>query len=267
MKLTMISKQLLDLQAQLFISERKPEEVYAMFIRLIRKANYLDFDDLTIAMSLVSAYPGRFARTMIADTKTNPPSYEEATMLAHLVSYSVLQVGMYEVPAKKPEGHEHEFCFIPSCPEDSAWITQGEFAKGNKLIDVGCGIGNVVVTWHLLTGGKPAVGIEVDAYPALIGRRHLARLDILFRGAEIIHQDAFELTELPEGVDRVYTYCPIGDEDVMKRLYHHIWRLLPPGAMWMEALDISFSEFAREVQAEIVDAGRRGPTIIRKKYE
>jgi hypothetical protein len=117
----------------------------------------------------------------------------------------------------------------------------GCLEKVGKFIDVGCGIGDKVLTANLVFGAE-AEGIEYTPQTYYIGKYYLDKLgkypvthwDSKPPETKLIFGDAFDHDF--KKYDTIYLYHPICDEQLMHKLYLHIFKTMKNGAVMIEAM-------------------------------
>jgi precorrin-6B methylase 2 len=93
-------------------------------------------------------------------------------------------------------------------------LEQGDLAPGRVLVDLGSGLGKVVLLVALLTGAQ-AIGIELDAELVAGARSAAAALGL--QGASFLHADLRDVP-LPEA-DVYYMFIPLArSSEILRRL-------------------------------------------------
>jgi len=132
-----------------------------------------------------------------------------------------------------------------------------KFGKRKSFVDVGCGIGDKVFLAWLSGIFDECIGIEYEGFTSSVGmkiaqenlsdsRPHLyienghvcskktwekERIPIDFG---IMNADAFDISY--RKFDTIYLYHPIADEELMERLYEHIFNTMPSKAILLEMM-------------------------------
>lgn len=138
--------------------------------------------------------------------------------------------------------------------------TYEKFGKRKNFVDVGCGIGDKVFLAWLSGIFDECVGIEYEGFTSSIGigiaqeslsrfRPHLylekgricSKENWEFKSVPIdfgiINADAFDINY--KDFDTVYLYHPIADENLMGKLYRHIFKSMPKKAILLEMMQDS----------------------------
>lgn len=102
--------------------------------------------------------------------------------------------------------------------------------SGKRFIDIGCGIGQIVLTVAKLAPNMECIGLEVQ--PDLVKKAKKHQRDLQITNANFVVGDAFDYDF--SGFDRLYSYMPIQDRSLMRKLWRKVWREMAPGAMWYE---------------------------------
>lgn len=127
----------------------------------------------------------------------------------------------------------------------------GQYGRGKSFIDIGCGIGDKVFMAALHSGSYNLahgrfVGLEYDYATAAVAEEvkgHLPGKDMAT--VRFIQADALKYKDFG-AFDRIYTYLPMTDDASLSKFYGHIWRQLPPDAMWFELAGGKFLNFLQE---------------------
>jgi SAM-dependent methyltransferase len=116
-------------------------------------------------------------------------------------------LGLDEIPDDGVELPRGGVPYLPSgFAEILAMVDEVPLGAGDHLVDVGAGVGRVVLLAHLLTGAR-ATGVEVQARLVAIARERAAALGLA--NVSFLHNDAGEVTM--EG-SVFYLYAPCNGE-------------------------------------------------------
>ena len=115
------------------------------------------------------------------------------------------------------------------------------FLDGKFFADIGSGLGEKAILMSLMSD-MTCFGIECDWQSTIVAMNATRLLSQERRGRiGLFCGDANEILakqkkhQLPN-IDRVYTYKPCMDDNVLKTLYQSIWNFIQPGTIWWEAL-------------------------------
>ena len=141
--------------------------------------------------------------------------------------------------------------------QDVLLSTYEKFGRRKSFVDVGCGIGDKVFLAWLSGIFDECIGIEYEGFTSSIAmgiaqeglskfRPHLSIenghiCSEKFRKSEeipidfgIINADAFDISY--RNFDTIYLYHPIADEDLMEKLYEHIFNTMHSKAILLEMM-------------------------------
>ena len=146
---------------------------------------------------------------------------------------------------KRYQGDANQKQQYPYIPYDLTSFIKGlrsvpSFLKGSSFIDVGCGIGDKVFIASLLSKDMECAGIEYDTSTHAIANSK----SFINKYHDFICGDAFKHDF--SKYDRIYTYQPIGNQEVLLDLYKHIADTMPCNGMWFEANSYVWNEFVKD---------------------
>jgi 16S rRNA A1518/A1519 N6-dimethyltransferase RsmA/KsgA/DIM1 with predicted DNA glycosylase/AP lyase activity len=131
------------------------------------------------------------------------------------------------------------------------------------FVDLGSGIGDKMLLAKFFFPHIYVSGIEIDPTLCRIAKKFLQKLDPHgpYNDFNIIAKDFFKLKKYP--YNRVYSYMPIAHVVLRKKMYVHIWKLLPKRARWLEVGSVRvFEEALREAKFEF-ERSRCGRILIK----
>jgi len=199
----------------------------------------------------------------------------------------------YRSEGGKPNDNTGQYGFIPSGMDylTEMYLRKEDYLyKGERFIDIGCGIGSKTLFVHMLQLPLEGHGIEYDYINAQFGEKALAKLASIvsyckfcgkiadstpldglvcqtkgcknskgrtrffMKKAYITAKDAFDHSF--SEFDRIYTYSPISNFDYLKKFYHHIWSTVRSNTVWFEVATVQ----------QCMEAGKDYGVVQKGKY-
>lgn len=96
-----------------------------------------------------------------------------------------------------------------------------------NILDVGCGVGEALAIMHALAPEVKLTGIEVNPEYVKLGKQYYGDK------INLIVADAFDFKGYGD-FDGIYTYMPIQDYALLRKLYQYIFQNIKVGTRWLE---------------------------------
>jgi len=138
--------------------------------------------------------------------------------------------------------------------DERLWADLERFVKrAKRLVDIGCGAGEMLMLFHQINPKAELIGIEIEPATAEVASRYLAGV------AEVICADA--RTCSLRGADSVYTWNPSYDSS---SFYGEIWANLPRGTRWFELAVHHYSSLLNVLRARRLNYDMRGTVVVKR---